>query len=111
MKDDKVYLIHIVECIENIEKYTVEGKDKFMEFSIIQDATIRNLAIIGEATKKLSQDLRNNFSHIPFREMAGLRDVLIHDYFGVDLTIVWNVVENELPQIKIELEKILSNYR
>ena len=109
MKDDKVYLIHILESIENIQKYNINGKKEFMEFSIIQDATIRNLEIIGEATKKLSEDLRGDYPQLPFRKMAGLRDILIHNYFGIDLTIIWNVIENELPQIKVELEKILSS--
>ena len=109
MKDDKVYLIHILESIENIQKYNINGKKEFMEFSIIQDATIRNLEIIGEDTKKLSEDLRGDYPQLPFRKMAGLRDILIHNYFGIDLTIIWNVIENELPQIKVELEKILSS--
>ena len=110
MKDDKLYLIHILESIENIQKYNIDGKQEFMEFSIIQDATIRNLEIIGEATKKLSEDLRDDYPQIPFKKMAGLRDILIHNYFGIDLIIIWNVIENELPQIKVELEKILSSY-
>lgn len=110
MKDDKTYLIHIIECINNIENYTKEGKDKFMESTLIQDAVIRNLEIIGEATKKVSKDLRDSYSELPWREMAGLRDVLIHDYFGVDIKIVWNVVDNELNKVKAGVNLILNDF-
>lgn len=103
MKDDKLYLTHILECIDTIEEYTADGKEAFFTTKIIQDAVIRNLEIIGEATKKISYDLRNQCSDIPWREMAGMRDVLIHEYFGVDLKIVWAVVEFELPKIKAKM--------
>ena len=108
MKDDKVYLEHILKCISNIESYTKSGKDEFIKSQLIQDAVIRNLEIIGEATKKVSHELRQKEQNIPWREMAGLRDVLIHDYFGVDLKIVWNVVGNELPRIRVKVDKLLK---
>ncbi|MEW9125058.1 MAG: DUF86 domain-containing protein [Thermotaleaceae bacterium] len=110
MRDDKTYLIHILECITNIEDYTKQGKEEFMYSRLIQDAAIRNLEIIGEATKKITPDLRNSYPLVPWREMAGLRDILIHDYFGVDLKIVWNVIEKELSGIKEEIKHILDDY-
>ena len=110
MKSDKVYLTHIMECIESIEEYTEEGKEKFIKSKLIQDAVIRNLEIIGEATKKISRDTRDSYSELPWREMAGLRDVLIHDYFGVDIKMVWNVVEKELPKVKRSVRVILADY-
>lgn len=88
-----MYLRHILECIETIEENTHSGEQAFYRSKMIQDAVIRNLKIIGEATKRISEELRNQYPQIPWREMAGLRDVLIHDYFGIDLNIVWNVVE------------------
>lgn len=106
MKNDKVYLEHILECIDYIFDYVSAGKDEFIEKKIIQDAVIRNLEIIGEATKKLSAEFKTKEDDIPWRKMAGLRDVLIHDYFGVDLEIVWNVVDKELPKIKEKIEKL-----
>lgn len=108
MKDNKVYLLNIVECIEKIEEYTKQGKEEFVKSSLIQDAVIRNLEIIGEATKNITFPLRKDYPEIPWREMAGLRDVLIHDYLGVDLKTVWNVVENELPKVKIKVKEILD---
>ncbi len=76
MKNDKLYLNHILESIENIHTYTIDGKNQFMNSTLIQDAVIRNLEIIGEATKKLSTDTREINSELPWKEMAGLRDVL-----------------------------------
>lgn len=100
MKNDKLYLTHILECITNIESYIPNGEDDFFSSKLIQDAVIRNLEIIGEATKRISKDFREKHPNVPWREMAGLRDVLIHDYFGVDNGIVWNVVEKEIQPLK-----------
>ena len=109
MKDDKVYLYSILESIEKIEEYTVKGREEFFNKPLIQDAVIRNLEIIGEATKNISQDLRNRLDDIPWRKMAGLRDVLIHDYMGVDINIVWNIIENELTGLKTKLQSLLKS--
>ena len=107
MKDVKVFLQSIFESIEKIESYTFSGKDEFMKSTLIQDAVIRNLEIIGEATKNIPQDVKEQNSEIPWKQMAGLRDVLIHDYMGISLKIVWNVIQNELPQLKTMIKKIL----
>src|SRR5690606_8927289 len=111
MKNDRVYLQHIIESMDYIASYVVSGKDEFMNTRLIQDAVIRNLEIIGEATKNLSKNIRTEFNDIPWREMAGLRDVLIHDYFGVDLFTVWGVVEKELPRLRKEVAKIMDDYK
>lgn len=108
MKRDYVYLTHILECIDTIESYLPNGEQDYFSSKLIQDAVIRNLEIIGEATKGISQKLRSDHKEIPWKEMAALRDVLIHKYFGVDNEIVWNVVENELPRVKKEIE-LLKN--
>lgn len=107
MKDDKVFLQNILESMDKIENYTSSGKEEFMKSTLIQDAVIRNLEIIGEATKNISQDLKIQNSSIPWKQMAGLRDVLIHDYMGISLKIVWNVVQNELPQLKTAIKEIV----
>jgi uncharacterized protein with HEPN domain len=108
MKNDKVYLNHILECITNIETYLPNGKADFFSSKLIQDAVIRNLEVIGEATKRISRELREQHKNIPWREMAGLRDVLIHDYFGVDNGIVWNVVEKEIPPLKEKIQQLIQ---
>ena len=71
---------------------------------------IRNLEIIGEATKRISTDVKNDNPEIPWREIAGLRDVLIHDYMGVDLHVVWNVVVQDVPKLKLTVTKLLATY-
>ncbi|QKY70682.1 DUF86 domain-containing protein [Lentibacillus sp. CBA3610] len=108
MKDDNVYLRHILECIENIESYIPNGESDFFSSKLIQDAVIRNLEIVGEATKRISQDFRKQHPQLPWREMAGLRDILIHNYFGVDNGIVWNVIEKEIPTLKEQITDLLN---
>jgi uncharacterized protein with HEPN domain len=107
MKDDRLYLIHILECIQRIESYSVEGKSAFLASNMMQDAIIRNFEIIGEATKHISPELKQFHPKINWRGLAGFRDVLVHNYMGVDLIEVWNIIENELPQIKSSLESFL----
>ncbi|MBU0480926.1 MAG: DUF86 domain-containing protein [Proteobacteria bacterium] len=110
MKNDLVYLRHINDAIEKIESYTDMSKDDFMSTSHWQDATIRNLEIIGEAVKRLSEELKEHNPEIPWRNVAGLRDILIHHYMGVDLETVWNVVKNDLPGLKKIVARVLEQY-
>jgi uncharacterized protein with HEPN domain len=105
MKDDKLYLRHILEAIEKIESYTSVGRDSFMKTAIIQDAVIRNLEIIREASKQFSDSFKQRNADIPWRNVSELRDILIHHYMGVDLEKVWNVVEQNLPQLKQAVQK------
>ena len=88
MSSDRVYLQHILDAIEKITSYISVGRDVFLTTSHWQDAVIRQLEIIGEATKRLSEDLRSKYDQVPWRRIAGLRDVLIHGYMGVDLAAV-----------------------
>jgi uncharacterized protein with HEPN domain len=100
VREQKLYLNDILEAINLIESYVSEGKDKFFNTRLIQDAVIRNLEIIGEATKNLSPEIKASHSCIPWRQIAGLRDVLIHNYMKVDVVEIWGVVENELNDLK-----------
>ncbi len=110
MKDERLYLSNIKECIDRIEAYTYDGKEAFMRTPMIQDAVIRNFEIIGEATKRLSPELRSAYSDVPWQQMAGLRDVLIHDYLKVNLNLVWQIIEQNLPILKPKVEAILVNF-
>ncbi len=89
-KDDKIYVEHILQSIDRILKYiSRKDRDSFTADHLTQDAVVRQLEIIGEATKRISMTLRNNNPDVPWSEMAGMRDILIHDYIDVDLDIVW----------------------
>lgn len=109
--NDIVYMQHISEAIQRIESY-LEGVsyDKFMATMMIQDAVIRQLEIIGEATKNLSMTVRETNPDIPWKDIAGLRDILIHQYFGVDVAAVWDSVVDELPTIKEPIARIVSGF-
>jgi len=109
MKSDKIYLTHILQSITSILEYT-NGMDfeKFRSNRMAVDAVIRNFEIIGEATKRISFQLRKENPQLPWSKMAGLRDKLIHDYIKVSLQLVWDVVVDVLPHQKKEIEKIIS---
>lgn len=108
-KDPKLFLKHILESVVQIEEY-VHGvsKEKFLTSPQIQDAAMRRLAVIGEATKNLPDNLRERYAQIPWTNIAGMRDMLIHEYFGVDTEIVWNTLEKDLPVFKSLIETILA---
>ena len=108
MNDDRLYLTHILEAIEKIQRYTADGRDEFFGDPRTQDAVLRNFEIIGEATKHLSQETRNKQPDIPWKQIAGFRDVLIHDYMGVDIEEVWNVVENSIPPLLSAVQDLLG---
>ena len=110
MKDVKTFLLHILECIEAIEEYTQDmNREAFMEDRKTQDAVLRKLEIIGEAVKNIPHGFREKYPEIPWKQIAGTRDVLIHEYFGVDLELVWEIVERDLPELKEKIRKILKD--
>lgn len=108
MKDEAVYLKHILDAVEKIESYTSGGRKTFFQNTLIQDAVIRNLEIIGEAVRTLPAEFRRRHPEIPWRSIAALRNVLIHEYFGVELEIVWRVVKRRLPNLKRYVEMLLA---
>jgi uncharacterized protein with HEPN domain len=105
-----VYFLHILDAITAIESY-VAGltEESFRQNRLIQDGVIRNLEIIGEATKKLPKSMTNRYPNVEWKKIAGMRDVLIHDYFGVDLERVWGVVKNRFPILKKNITNILND--
>ncbi len=106
MKDDRLYIDHILQSIERINKY-LEGKNQlvFADDLLTQDAVIRQLEIIGEATKRISNEFRTANPHVPWTDMAGMRDILIHNYLDVDLDIVWKTASESIQDLK----KLLQN--
>jgi uncharacterized protein with HEPN domain len=105
---DAIYLGHILAAIDKIELYVAVGQERFFTETHWQDAVIRQLEVIGEATKRLSPELRGQYPEVAWRRMAGLRDVLIHDYLGVDLDVVWGVTQRALPDLKRQIQTILN---
>ncbi len=105
MKKDSLYITHILESIERVESYTPANHTTFMESTMLQDAIVRNFEIIGEASKRISQELKDLHPEIPWR-----RDVLIHDYAGVDAHEVWNIIRNDLPDLKKNLVALLGSH-
>jgi uncharacterized protein with HEPN domain len=108
VKDDRVYLQHIRDALDDIATYASAGRDAFFAERMRQDATIRKLQIIGQAVKNLSNIRKSQQPHIPWKQIAGLRDKVIHDYFGVNLDIVWAVVEKDLPALRTAIDHLLS---
>lgn len=108
-KNPTIYLTHILDCINKIQNYIIGlDKDGFLNSPLIQDAVIRNLEIIGEATKQLDQKFRLKYSEIEWKKIAGMRDKLIHDYIGVDILAVWGVVDEIIPKFHQQILEIIE---
>jgi len=107
MRDDRLRLLDIQEAITHIEKYTAQGRAAFDQDELIQTWVVHHLQIIGEAGRGISQSLREQHPAIPWTKIVGMRNILVHIYFGIDEEIVWSVVENDLPDLKREVENIL----
>ncbi len=108
-KDDTVFLRHILDAINLIGGY-LKGKsyEEFKNNRMLQDAVIREIEIIGEATNNLSAEFRNRYPGIPWRQIAGMRDKLIHGYFGVDLDAVWDTATKDIPALREKLLEIME---
>jgi len=108
-RDDSVYLRHIRDAIAKIEAYLADvSESDFYKHSMVQDAVIRQLEIIGEAVRHISEELQNAHSEIPWQDIAGMRNKLIHDYFGVDIEKVWLTATEDIARLKAEVLRILQ---
>jgi uncharacterized protein with HEPN domain len=108
MRDNREKLRDILEAIERINKYSVQGRKAFEENELIQTWFIQHLQVLGEASRALSVDIREQYPDVPWSQMIGMRNILTHNYFEVDLNVVWRVVETELPKLKPQIQAILE---
>jgi uncharacterized protein with HEPN domain len=109
MNTDAVYLAHILECIRRIEANTAAGRDTFLASHTLQDAVLRNLQTMTEATQRLSGDLKTQHPHIPWIQIAAFRNILVHNYLGIDLNVVWTVIQRDVPPLKQTILEIQAN--
>lgn len=108
--EDKIYLQHILDEITKIENTAVKlTKEKFDKNVDVQDAMIRRLEVIGEATKNLSEKLKKDNPKIEWKKIAGTRDIVIHSYFDVDLSLIWEIIVTYIPKLKKDITSILKN--
>ena len=108
MKDDRLYLIHISEAIQRIEEYTREGEEAFLEDYKTQDAVLRNLHTLAESTQRISNNLKTKHSQVDWRTLSAFRNVVVHDYLGISLDRIWDIIVNDLPSLKKNITTILE---
>ena len=108
MKNDSIYLKHILDSIRRIEEDTSEGREKFLATHTLQDAVLRNLQTLSESTKRLSDPLKTSHPEIEWRRITAFRNILVHDYLGIDLDRIWQIVESDVPQLKRAVAALLE---
>ncbi len=106
MKDDALYLQHVQECIGRIEQYTQAGRSAFLTSALIQDGVLRNLQTLGQSVLKLSDALKAAHPAVDWKSIVGLRNVLVHDYLGVNVVRIWEIGERDLPDLKAKITAI-----
>ncbi|MEL6937625.1 MAG: HepT-like ribonuclease domain-containing protein [Cyanobacteria bacterium J06598_1] len=111
MRTDRYRLRDILDAIESIERYLQQGKEAFKSDELIQVWMLHYLQIIGEAARSMSAELKTATKHIPWESIVGFRNLVVHEYFRVDLDVVWDIVANDLPTLKLQIEKALADLK
>ena len=111
MKDDRVYLEYAVECLDRLGQYVEQGREAFLEPGMVQDAVLRRLQTLAETTQRLSEARQAAHPEVPWREIAGFRNVLVDDHLGVDLEEVWRILEQDIPPLRLHVEAMLQDAR
>ncbi len=111
MRNDRAWLLDILEALLKIEKYSARGKQAFYEEELIQVWIIHYILIAGEAANQLSDSLKKNYPDIPWKGIIGMRNVLVHQYFGLDLDEIWDTVSTDLPVLKVRIQELLTEKR
>ncbi len=106
---DQIYVEHMLECIERVERFAYHDRNTFMRSDLVQDAVVRNLQTLSESSQRLSDEVKNTQSHIDWRAITGFRNILVHDYMGLDLETIWLVIENDLPALKDALSAMQAD--
>jgi uncharacterized protein with HEPN domain len=109
MRDYNERLLDILEAIEKIEKYTSRGHEAFEQDELIQTWIVHHLQIIGEAASALPESFRDRYPEVPWSKIIGMRNILVHNYFGVDVDVVWAVVVDDIPDLKQKIENAIRN--
>jgi len=108
MRNDRERLLDIREAIENIQKYAARGKDAFRKDELIQTWVLHHIQILGEAASRISDEFQEEHPDIPWFKIIGMRNILVHDYFHIDIDVVWSVVENDLPVLYDQVKHLLN---
>jgi uncharacterized protein with HEPN domain len=111
MRSERERLLDILEAIERIEKYAEDGKEVFESDELIQNWMVHHIEIIGEACRSLPGDFQADHANIPWADIIGMRNILVHHYFGIDIEAVWSVVERDIPELKFNIQTILKSMK
>ncbi len=111
MRSERERLLDVLEAIERIEKYASEGKGAFEADELIQNWMVNHITMIGEACRSLSDEFQARYANVPWADIIGMRNILVHHYFGIDEDAVWSVVEKDIPELKFNIETILKGLK
>ncbi len=105
---DRLNLEHMLDCMDRIARYVGQDRGRFFDDAMVRDAVLRNLQTLAESSQRIAEATRSVAPEIPWKALAGFRNVLVHQYLGIDLVVVWRVVERELPPLRPAIERLLA---